>query len=631
MIVAMSRVLIVGPKIISAEVIRSLHKMGRLHITPVKPQGTVHHAVLDSGEAELKHAMERLQQELDGLLSALEFHGRPSVKASAPDDWDKLLADLVIQRIEINQLVKQKLDLVDELSLIDNYRAALEALSPLMSKLESSRRIKAFGFLSRTSEASALEALRKELKKLTEGRVEFYSHQLDEKKLAVLTAFHVDDEERVRGFFTKAGVNELKLPSAVASLPMGEAVVRLKEKSRRLPAMISEIGSRIADISSQEGPLFAAYRLMVGDELARLQAKEELPEGRFTFYLQGYLPSADLPALEGMLHKRFGDRVTVRLLEIDHHDAPNVPVILKNRKMIQPFELLLSIFNPPQYGTVDPTPFIAFFFPLFFGFIVGDIGYGAVMLTAAILLRLKLRDNQLVSTLTTIFAFCAVWTIIFGAVYGELFGDLGEHMHWIRPMSEQLNRMSSESIMTLFKIAVMIGAVQVYVGFGIMLYTGIKQRNLHHILEPAAFALGVLGVFGIFFTMMVSILPASLMWPSIVLTGISAVTLGILTGVAGPIEIFGAVGNILSYARLFAIGLSAAYLAYAANLIGRTIGGLPGFLVAALIVHPLFFALGLISPIMQPFRLQVVEFFTKFKYHDYSGKKYKPLKTLGGD
>jgi len=90
------------------------------------------------------------------------------------------------------------------------------------------------------------------------------------------------------------------------------------------------------------------------------------------------------------------------------------------------------------------------------------------------------------------------------------------------------------------------------------------------------------------------------------------------------------VGNILSFARLFAIGLSAAYLAYAANLIGRTIGGLPGILVAALVIHPLFFVLGLISPIMQPFRLQVVEFFTKFKYHDYPGKRYQPFKSTGG-
>lgn len=629
MIVSMSRVLIVGPKGISAEVIKSLHKMGRLHITPVKPEGSVRHTELDTEEAELKHNMERLHQELDGLLTVLEFHGRPA-KSAVPSDWEKLLADLLMQRAEINHLIKQKLELSDELALIENYRTAFEALSPLMSKLEPSRRIKAFGFMAKITESAAVDALQKELRKLTEGRIEFYRHQIDEKKLAVLAVFHIDDEEKIKGFFTKAGVNELKLPSTVASLNMAEAVSQLKEKSRRLPEMISEISKRISEISRQEGPVFEAYRLMVGDELARLQAKEELPEGRFTFYLQGYLPAEDLPSLKEMLYKKFGDRVTVQVLEIGHHDAPNVPVILKNSKMIKPFELLLSIFNPPQYGTVDPTPFIAFFFPLFFGFIVGDIGYGAVMLTAAVILHLKLRDNQMVKTLTTIFAFCAVWTIIFGAVYGELFGDLGEHMHWIKPMSEKLNRMSSESIMTLFKIAIIIGAVQVYVGFGIMLYTGIKHRNLHHILEPVAFALGVLGVFGMFFTMMLIMLPAWLMWPSIILTGASAVTLGILVGVAGPIEIFGAVGNILSYARLFAIGLSAAYLAYAANLIGRTIGGLPGLLVAALVVHPLFFALGLISPIMQPFRLQVVEFFTKFKYHDYSGKKYKPLKTLGG-
>jgi len=465
--------------------------------------------------------------------------------------------------------------------------------------------------------------------------------------MAVLVAFHVNDAEKVRGLFAKAGVNELKLPSAMASLGMAEAVSQLKEKSRQLPKMIFEADKRISDISNREGPLLAAYRLMVGDELVRFHAKEELPEGRFTFYLQGYLPAEDLPALKELLFKKFGDKVSVQALEIDHHDAPNVPVILQNHKMIRPFELALSIFNPPQYGTVDPTPFIAFFFPLFFGFIVGDIGYGIVLLIISILMlvqksrfflfkpvevlfKVKVTDN-FAKQLSIIILYCAFWTFLFGVVFGELFGDLGEHMHWIKPMSEKLNRMSSESIMTLFKIAVFIGAVQVYVGFGIMLYTGIKQRNLHHILEPVAFALGVLGVFGIFFTMMVRILPASLMWPSIVLAGASAVTLGILAGVAGPIEIFGAVGNILSYARLFAIGLSAAYLAYAANLIGRTIGGVTGLLVAALVVHPLFFALGLISPIMQPFRLQVVEFLTKFKYHDYSGKKYKPLKTLGGN
>jgi V/A-type H+-transporting ATPase subunit I len=253
------------------------------------------------------------------------------------------------------------------------------------------------------------------------------------------------------------------------------------------------------------------------------------------------------------------------------------------------------------------------------------------MLLATALLWWKFRNNALARKLLVIFAICAAWTTVFGAVFGELFGDFGEHKHWIKPMSESLNRLSSESIMTLFKLSVIIGFIQVYVGFGIMLYTGIKHKNLHHILEPVAFALGILGVFGFAFTWMFHALPDSFMWPSVAVAAASAVTLGILAGVAGPIEIFGNVGNILSFARLFAIGLSAAYLAYAANLIGRTIGGVIGFLVAALVIHPIFFMLGLISPIMQPFRLQVVEFFTKFKYHDYSGRKYKPLKTLGGD
>ncbi len=635
MIVLMNRVLIVGPKPISAEVIKTLHKMGRLHISQIKPEGTTGISELSPEEMDKKHLLERLKQEIEGLLTLLEFRGAPAKAVQTPE-WEKVLADVLVQRAEVNELVKQKLNLSDELALIENYRSAFEALSPLMSKLENSQKIKAFGFLAKISESSALDALQRELKKMTEGRVEFYRHQVAENKIAVLAAFHINDEEKIRNLFTKAGVNELKLPSTVDSLGMAEAVPQLKDKSRGLPIKISETANRILNISNQEGPLYEAYRLLIKDEMVRLQAKEELPEGRFTFYLQGYLPAEDLPSLKEMLFKKFGDKVTIQVIEINHHDAPNVPVLLKNHKIIKPFELALSIFNPPQYGTVDPTPFIAFFFPLFFGFIVGDIGYGVVMLLAVALLRLKFKSNQIVKNLTTIFAICAVWTTIFGVVFGELFGDLGEHMHWIKPMSEKLNRLTPDSIMTLFWAAVILGIIQVFIGFGIMFYQGIKHKDLHHILEPIAFTLGIAGVAGFAASWMFHAISASYLIPSIALFVVGAGLLGWLVGVAGPIEVFGVVGNILSFARLFAIGLSAAYLAYSANLISRMVsagGGAVNIglgIITALVLHTLFFSLGLISPIMQPFRLQVVEFFTKFKYHDYSGKKYKPLKTLGG-
>lgn len=635
MIVPMSRVLVVGPKVIAAEVIKSLQGMGRLHISRAKPEGTVKLAELSPEESDLKHTLERLQQEIDGLLTVIEFRGSAS-SIAAPDDWEKLLADLLVLRAELNHLIKQKLDLKDELDLVENYRVAFEALSPLMSKLESSRKIRAFGFLAKASETAALDALHKELRKLTEDRIEFYSQQLDEKKTAILVAFHINDAEKVRGFFAKAGINELKLPTAVASLPMAEAVNQLKEKSRDLPAAILKIKDKLSEISIKEGPILEAYRLKVRDSLNRLQAKEELPEGRFTFYLQGYLPAEDLPGLKHLVNERFGDQVRIQELEIGHHDAGKAPVMLKNNPLVKPFELLLAIFTPPQYGSVDPTPFIAIFFPIYFGFIIGDIGFGLVLAGAALFILLKFKRHELLRSIGTIVLLCSIWTILFGVLFGELFGDFGEHLHMIRPVSENLNRMSKESLFTVLGMALGFGIIQIIAGYVIGIVNGVRHRDRHHILEPIAFMIG-LGGLALAILGILKILPGVafiVAGGAMVLTSMGM--LGSLVGLAGPIELFGAVGNILSYARLFAIGLSAVYLAFAANLISRLVIANGSIWVAVgiftgLVVNALFFAIGLISPVVQPARLQFVEFFTKFKYFDNPGKQYKPFKTLGGD
>ncbi len=628
MIVPMSKVVLVGPKGLAGDVISCLHGFGKLHLSaedlsPTAPAG------LSEQEQARRRLLEQAVQELEGLIHLLEFRGRP-LRPAADPDWEDLLESIAPDEEAARGLIRQRLGLLDELSLNQSYRGAFEILAPLLARLQKSVRLQAFGFTMKAGSHSALEAVKKDLRQQTQGRVEFHTQETSDKGLAVLAVFHRSDAERVRSYFGRLGINELRLPASMAHLPMAEAVERLKERGRAIPAQLSRIARELSEMSQRLGPALAGYRDLARDQLARLAVKQDTDQGRFTFVLPGYLPQHDLPELEALVKDRFGDRVSVQAIGIDHHESKRTPVALKNPGLIKPFEMMLGIFNPPQYGTVDPTPFIAFFFPLYFGFIVGDLGYGLAMLALALLARWRLGKSPVARSLTTIFAFCAVWTSVFGIVFGELFGDLGEHLHLIKPMSEKLNRLSPESIMTLFWLAVIAGTVQVAVGFAIMLYTGIRHRDRHHILEPLAFVLGIAGVAGFAASWMFHAIPGTFLLPSVLMFVVGAGLLGWLAGIAGPIEIFGAVGNILSFARLFAIGLSAAYLAYAANLIGRTIGGFVGVAVAALIIHPLFFTLGLISPIMQPFRLQVVEFFTKFKYHDYPGKQYKPFKTIGG-
>lgn len=630
MIVSMVKAILAGPKLLAPQVIALLQEFGRFHISS---EDLTHNGAGRAGltpeEQARKNNLEHLVQELDGLLHLLNYRGPARIPDQEPC-WDRLLEEISDEVECLRSLVRQRLELKDEWDLNQSYRSALEALSPLLGRLEKSSRLGTFGFVLRPGSGSVWDSIRKDLRKLCQGRVEFHYQEAGDGRAAALVVYHVSDGDKIRNYFSRLGINELKLPSNLSHLPLLQAVAQLRERSRAIPRELEEIKSKLDELAARLGPDWAGWRDLARDILARLAVKQGSGNSRFTFIIAGYLPQDDLPRLQEMVARRFGDQVAIQTVEIDHHEAARAPVALKNPKLVKPFELMLSIFNPPRYGHVDPTPFIAVFFPAYFGFIVGDLGYGLSLLLIALVLRRMLGRQQMVRAITTIAIYCALWTSAFGLLFGEIFGDLGEHLHWIKPLSEKFNRMSPEAIMNLFWIAVITGLVQVAVGYGIMFYTGIKHRDRHHLLEPLAFVLGIAGVAGFAASWMFHVLPPSWLLPSIIAFLVGAGLLGWLAGIAGPIEIFGAVGNILSFARLFAIGLSAAYLAYAANLIGRTIGGLAGILVAALVIHPLFFALGLISPIMQPFRLQVVEFFTKFKYHDYPGQRYQPFKSIGG-
>ncbi|HTY08097.1 MAG TPA: V-type ATPase 116kDa subunit family protein [Candidatus Edwardsbacteria bacterium] len=634
MIVPMIKVLVVGPKPLLADVIATVQRVGRVHLARTQgPQGGIAAGQLSPDEAAQKQLLERVHAEIEGLLSLLSFRGA-AAPAAAVDGWEAAAADVARRTAEARELIKQRLELEDELGLVRSYHLAFEALAPLLARLERSARIKAFGFISKGGDTSVVEPLRLALKKLTGGRCEIYSRLLADDRVATLVAYHVNDGDKVRAFFTKAGINELRLPNAMAGLPMADAVAQLQQKLHELPAQIKAAQAQLDQLARRDGPQLAGLKLQALDILGRFNARHQADESRFGFILQGYLPQRDLPRLKETLAAKHRDKVTVQALEIGHHEAATVPVILKNNPVTRPFELLLSLMNPPLYGTVDPTPFVALFFPLYFGFIIGDVGFGAVLAAAALFVMLKFKRSELARSIGIILLLCAAWTIAFGVLFGELFGDLGEHLHLIRPMAEGLNRMNKESLFVLLGMALGFGVIQIFTGYVIGIVNGVRHDDRHHILEPVAFMVGLVGL-ALTILGLMKLLPMALLVAGGVMVVASMGMLASLVGLAGPIELFGAVGNILSYARLFAIGLSAVYLAFAANMIAKVIGmsGHPaavvtGVVVAAVLIHPLFFIVGMISPIAQPGRLQLVEFFTKFKYYDVNGKKYKPFQTL---
>jgi V/A-type H+-transporting ATPase subunit I len=181
------------------------------------------------------------------------------------------------------------------------------------------------------------------------------------------------------------------------------AIARLDEKEAELTA----------EIAALSGDIFKFK--MVYDHLASglaiRDAGQNLVRGTFTFSLSGWICESDIPALEKEIQAAGYETA---LFYSDPGTAEGIPVMLQNRKWIQPFEFITRIYGMPKYHEIDPTPFLAPFFFLYFGFCVSDVGYG---FTLTIFSWLVLRKHQLGPTGTRfwkMFLYCGLSSIVIG-------------------------------------------------------------------------------------------------------------------------------------------------------------------------------------------------------------------------
>jgi V/A-type H+-transporting ATPase subunit I len=292
---------------------------------------------------------------------------------------------------------------------------------------------------------------------------------------------------------------------------------------------------------------------------------------------------------------------------------------------VRPFELFIKILRPPKYGSIDPTPYFAFFFPIFFGLIMGDIGYGLVFLGLALILRFKTKKEML-KNVAEVILMCSGYTIFFGFVFGEFFGDWLEKMGVLHPLKMKMggtviewNRM--HSLLPLLILAIAIGVFHVTLGFVLKLIQSVRHRHTHETVEVIAILAALAGLFTLLGVTAQQI-PGIAKIPSVIVILISLPLLIFMKGPMMLIELLSFVGNMLSYARLMAVGVASAYLAF----VGNMLGGLMGNIIIGAIVAILFHIINMVlafSPTIQSARLHYVEFFSKF--YESGGHLYQPL------
>lgn len=400
-----------------------------------------------------------------------------------------------------------------------------------------------------------------------------------------------------------------------------------------------ETRERIREIKKEMNKWKSVYRdLQLAEEYyynlsERDKAKDILVNSPHLFLLTGWIEEEKIESLKSNINEEVGENEVVILTdEIKMEDYKEVPIVLKNNKLVQPFEMITEMFSYPQYNEVDPTPLMMPFFMIFFGIMAADLGYGLLLFGVTMVALKVFNIEGSTGNFVKFLHILSYPTMGFGLFFGSFFGlELP-----IQVLSLQ------DDVLVIMILSVILGLVQLI--YGLVLNGIIKnrqgQRASSYIdgyawaLMLVGFILWVAGSLVIDNTLMSQIGIVIVVLNAIGILVFSAIStpntaLGVGLGAYNLYGISGYVGDIVSYTRLMALGVASANIGMAFNMI---IGFLPvyaRFTVGVIIIialHTLNIALTFLSAYVHSSRLQYVEFFGKF--FEGGGRPLTPLKTL---
>jgi len=627
----MENVLVIGPKKEYQNIIDVLYQEGTIHLQEADL----------TPYSGLFNKMELIS--LDKLTSVLiKINGIYQILPKIPDDeaeqkklfeelrW-KSTPDLVeiaeegITKLETRtrELASRKSDLELNKTTLERYEKILDKIQPLENQLPLMEGYEVTVLLIQQEFKDVLDLITPILKNLTHNQFEFISADLDETTTAAITVFNKQYSEQVHSFLFSQNVNEIRIPKDYSNMPLQDALNKIFLKKIEIDQEMKDIDAELGALSSRYYQQLSVFRRLLEDREDEVSAFNKFRQSEHTILIKGWVPKKFIKKTKKALSDAFGDRVVFTRLDVKPDELEEAPIFYDNPWWVRPFEFFTQLVSPPRYLEVDPSPVFAIFFPIFFGIIVGDIGYGLCILGFGLVMKRLFRDLTWIQQLMNILIISSIPTIFFGFLFGEFFGDFGEHMGWIQPLTFlgiTWNRV--EAMIPLLVVAIAIGVIHVFLGLGLGILNAYAQKSKKHLFEKVG-TIGVLSGIIILVGTLIGVIPDIILIPSIVVILISLPMVIYGGGVLGAIEILSSIGNILSYARIMAIGMASVILAMVANQLGGAMEVVAVGVLIAILLHSLNVILAMFSPSIHSMRLHIVEFYSKF--YEGGGEMYKPF------
>jgi len=622
---------IIGLKMDLQAAVQVLRGLGCVHIDELSESPEVSARPLSLDRETLRHQEELsfLVARIDGLFDALG--GSPSNHDAifAKDCLIEARAGVELLAPKVQSLTARHEKLQSELMSLPRYEATLRKLLPI---IPTSARIPGYvtvGLLVSRAHMGVLDSVGKHALDLTGGRAEVVASDVDISTRAMLIVFPDEFTGEIETLIGREDISRLRLPAELGKGPPDVILASLHRRMAAIPREIKEIEYELAGLSGQWSDILSTWRNNLHDQVDANNVLSRFGETDKTFVLVGWVPAIHFERVKNALKETIGETVLVQQLPLISENKKRAPVALHNSRPASPFESLVKLLALPRYGHIDPTSLMAVFMPIFFGMILGDVGYGLLLLFLSLGLMRKFKSG-VIRDILIVLAMGSGWAILFGFLYGEAFGSLGEHlgMHAL-----WFDRASPEHVASFLIMTLAVGAVHITLGLILGVWEALKDRSRCLLLERGGMLLGLMSLF-LLVCVLAGFLPTELRTPAlagliigIVLLGSSLGWLGIIMG---PIEFIGLIGNMLSYLRIAAIGLASVYLAKVANDIAGMAGSIVVGLIVAVLIHSLNLILGAFSPTIHSLRLHYVEFFRKF--YEGGGKPYEPFRSdLGSD